>query len=115
MPKDRHALLGITDAINAIEQYTVSFASADDFYAARINFDAAMMNFIVIGEMVDRISETFKAAHPDIDWKQIKGLRNIIAHDYFGVDAEELWQIIRKQLPALKKNMEKLLALPEKK
>jgi uncharacterized protein with HEPN domain len=111
MPKDRHALLGIADAITAIEQYTAPFGSADDFHNARINFDAAMMNFVVIGEMVDRISEKFKAAHPDIDWKQIKGLRNIIAHDYFGVDAEELWQIIKKQLPSLRKNMEKLLAL----
>jgi uncharacterized protein with HEPN domain len=113
MPKDRHALLGIVDAINAIEQYTVSFASADDFHAARVNFDATMMNFIVIGEMVDRISETFKNAHPDVDWKQIKGLRNIIAHDYFGVDAEELWQIIKKQVPSLKTTIEKLLKFPE--
>lgn len=112
MPKDRHALLGIMDAINAIEQYTVSFVSVDDFHAARINFDAVMMNFILIGEMVDRISEVFKTAHPEVDWKQIKGLRNIIAHDYFGVDAEEIWQIIRKQLPSFKKNIEKLLEHP---
>jgi uncharacterized protein with HEPN domain len=59
MPKDRYALMGIADAINAIEQYTSPFNSADDFHASRINFDAAMMNFVVIGEMVDRISETF--------------------------------------------------------
>ena len=114
MSKDRHALLGIADAIHAIEQYTAPFASADELYAVRVNFDATMMNFIVIGEMVDRISEEFKSAHPDVDWKQIKGLRNIIAHDYFGVDAEELWQIIKKQLPSLKKTMEKLLTVPEK-
>ena len=114
MPKDRHALLGIADAISAIEQYTASFGSADDFHNVRINFDATMMNFVVIGEMVDRISEQFKTAHPDVDWKQIKGLRNIIAHDYFGVDAEELWQIIKKQIPSLKKTVEKLLTVPEK-
>jgi uncharacterized protein with HEPN domain len=113
MPKDRHALLGIADAVHAIEQYIAPFNSADDFHASRLNFDAAMMNLIVIGEMVDRISEAFKSAHPDVDWKQIKGLRNIIAHDYFGVDAEELWQIIKMQLPSLKKSMEKLLTLPE--
>ena len=109
MPKDRHALLGIADAIQAVDLYTAPFTSADEFYATRVNFDAAMMNFIVIGEMVDRISDTFKTAHPEVDWKQIKGLRNIIAHDYFGVDAEELWQIIKKYLPSLKQTVSILL------
>ena len=112
MSKDRHALLGIADAIHAIEQYTAPFASADELYAVRVNFDATMMNFIVIGEMVDRISDAYKTAHPDVDWKQIKGLRNIIAHDYFGVDAEELWQIVKKNIPSLKATMATLLNSP---
>lgn len=113
MPNDLHALLGIMDAIKAIEQYTHSFTSADDFHDSRINFDATMMNFILIGEMVDRISDKFKTDHPDIDWTQIKGLRNIIAHDYFGVDAEEIWQIIKNQLPDLKTSAKKLLIFLE--
>ena len=102
MPNDRHSLLGILDAIDAIEQYTISFNSADEFYSTRVNFDAALMNFIVIGEMVDRIAESFKVAHAEVDWKQIKGLRNLIAHDYFGVDAEELWDIVKNHLPRFK-------------
>jgi uncharacterized protein with HEPN domain len=68
-----------------------------------------MMNFVVIGEMVDRISEEFKNNHPEVDWKNIKGLRNIIAHDYFGVDAEEIWQIIRNRIPVLKKAVDAVL------
>jgi uncharacterized protein with HEPN domain len=71
-----------------------------------------MMNFIVIGEMVDRISDVFKNEHPEVDWKRIKGLRNIIAHDYFGVDAEELWQIIESYLPSLKQTVFALLNSP---
>ena len=114
MPNDHHALLGIMDAINAIEQYSVSFTSADNFHDSRINFDATMMNFILIGEMVDRISDKFKTDHPDVDWTQIKGLRNIIAHDYFGVDAEEIWQIIKNQLPNLKTSAKKLLIFLKK-
>ncbi|MDD5673848.1 MAG: DUF86 domain-containing protein [Chitinivibrionales bacterium] len=109
MPKDRHALLGISDAIQAIDQYTAPFSSADEFYAKRVNFDAVLMNFIVIGEMVDRISDAFKTAHSEVDWVQIKGLRNIIAHDYFGVDAEEIWQIIKRYLPSLKQTVSILL------
>jgi uncharacterized protein with HEPN domain len=109
MPKDRHALMGILDAIQAIEQYTAPFSSAEDLFASQVHFDATLMNFIVIGEMVDRISDTFKADLPEIDWKKVKGLRNIIAHDYFGVDAEEIWQICKSQIPALKVDVQKVL------
>jgi uncharacterized protein with HEPN domain len=109
MSKDRHALLGITEAIQAIEQYTAAFSSADELFESKVNFDAVMMNFILIGEMVERISDAFKMSHTEVDWKQIKGLRNIIAHDYFGVDAEEIWQIIRGHLPGLKTALSNLM------
>jgi uncharacterized protein with HEPN domain len=109
MPKDRHALMGILDAVRAIEQYTAPFSSAENLFTSRVHFDATLMNFIVIGEMVDRISDEFKAANTDVDWKNVKGLRNIIAHDYFGVDAEEIWQICKSRIPALKTEIEKAL------
>ena len=53
------------------------------------------MNFIVIGEMTSKLSETFIQDTSElIDWYKIKGFRNILAHNYFGVDAEEVWQIV---------------------
>ena len=61
-----------------------------------------MMNFVIIGEMVVKLSDDFKAQFSEIEWHKIKGLRNIAAHDYFGIDAEEVWQIIQKYLPDLK-------------
>lgn len=54
-----------------------------------------MMNFVVIGEMVDKISDEFKKSLSNIEWIKIKGFRNIVAHDYFGIDAEEVLQIIK--------------------
>jgi len=68
-----------------------------------------MMNFIVIGEMVDRISKVFKDANPQIEWNRIKGFRNLVAHDYFDIDAEEVWQIISNDLPILKVKIEKIM------
>jgi len=68
-----------------------------------------MMNFVVIGEMVEKISEEFKRGHPAIEWIKIKGFRNIVAHDYFGIDAEEVWQIIKNKLPALKSDINQLI------
>lgn len=68
-----------------------------------------MMNFVVIGEMVVKISEDLKMRHPEIEWIKIKGFRNIVAHDYFGIDAEEVWQIINNKISALKNQIQALL------
>jgi uncharacterized protein with HEPN domain len=73
------------------------------------NFDAAMMNFVVIGEMVDKISDEFKKNNDKIEWIKIKGFRNIVAHDYFGIDAEEVWQIIKNKIPTLKSEIKGLM------
>lgn len=65
-------------------------------------FDATLMNFVLIGEMCDRISDELKKQHPEIDWKKIKGFRNMIAHDYLGIDAEEVWQIVSDDIIPLR-------------
>jgi len=69
-----------------------------------------MMNFIVIGEMVDKFSDLFlEETTKNIDWHKVKGFRNIIAHNYFGIDAEEVWQIIHTSLPKLQSDIENLI------
>jgi uncharacterized protein with HEPN domain len=68
------------------------------------------MNFIVIGEMVDKLSDAFKEhTEQQVDWYKIKGFRNVLAHDYFGIDAEEVWQIIHQDLPVLQKELQKFV------
>ena len=90
------------DAIEKIKQFSAPFATADDFYENVQAFDASMMNFIVIAEMVEKLSDELKNdSETAIDWHKIKGFRNILAHNYFGVDAEEVWQIIKNGLPRL--------------
>jgi uncharacterized protein with HEPN domain len=69
-----------------------------------------MMNFIVIGEMVNKLSDDFlNETSENIDWFKVKGFRNIVAHNYFGIDAEEVWQIIQDSLINLKIELEKLV------
>jgi uncharacterized protein with HEPN domain len=109
LTKDHHSLETIIEATNRIIEYTSGFNSADEFNNDYRNFDATMMNFVVIGEMVDKISDEFKKTHPKIEWIKIKGFRNIVAHDYFGIDAEEVWQIIKNKIPSLKIEITKLL------
>ena len=68
--------------------------------------DSICMQFIAIGESLkglDKItSGTLLVTHPEIDWKHVKGLRDIIAHHYFVIDAEQIWWIIEKEIPSLK-------------
>jgi len=109
LTKDRHCLESIIEATDRITDYTSNIKSADDFNSDNKAFDATMMNFVVIGEMIDKISEDFKRGHPEIEWIKIKGFRNIIAHDYFGIDAEEVWQIIKNKIPILKSDVNHLL------
>ena len=107
---DFFCIRNMLDAIDKINGYTSIFQSADDFYEAAQSFDATLMNFIVIGEMVDKLSEELKdTTSSQLNWFKIKSFRNILAHNYFGVDAEEVWQIIRGYLPQLKNTLEELI------
>jgi uncharacterized protein with HEPN domain len=109
LTKDQHCLESIIEATDRIIEYTSGFNSADDFNNDQRNFDATMMNFVVIGEMVDKISDNLKKEHSEIEWIKIKGFRNIVAHDYFGIDAEEVWQIVKNKIPSLKSDIKQLL------
>jgi uncharacterized protein with HEPN domain len=100
--KDRANLLSILDSIERINEYTKGIETPAAFFEAKQAFDATLMNFINIGEMVERLPTELKETHPETDWQDIRGLRNIVAHDYLGVDAEEVWQIVKTDLPLLK-------------
>ena len=99
-------LFSLLEAVDKIDTYSKDFFSADDFYHDQKSFDASMMQFVVIGEVVARLDETFKIDHAEIPWQKIKNFRNIIAHDYFGIDADEIWDIIHSKLLPLKSEME---------
>ena len=108
--KDYFCLLNMLDAIEKIKQYCVPFVSVDDFYSDTQAFDASLMNFIIIGEMVEKLSnELIDATENEINWFKIKGFRNILAHNYFGVDAEEVWQIVHNGLPKFETQIKELI------
>ncbi len=62
---------------------------------------AVERNFEIIGEAVSRISETYRNAHPNIEWRILKDFRNFIIHDYFGIDNQIVWDTIAYKLPDL--------------
>ena len=70
-----------------------------------------MMNFILIGEEVGKLTDEIKSKNEQIDWQKIYSLRNIIAHHYFGINVDIIWQIISLDLPKLKDDLNKLVDL----
>lgn len=107
--KDKGNLLAIIDCCSKIQKFTADIWDADIFFADEKTFDAVLMNFVIIGEAVTRLPEDLKTQEPQIPWTRIKGFRNIVAHDYFGVDAEEIWQITKDNLPELEKEIKLML------
>ncbi len=107
--KDRGNLLAIVDSCSKILKFTKDLIDADDFFENDKTFDAVLMNFVIIGEAVSRLSQELKDMESDIPWNGIKGFRNIVTHDYFGVDAEEVWQIVKNKLPELIVNVNAVL------
>jgi len=64
----------------------------------------------IIGEAARALSESFRARHPQVPWPQIVGMRNILVHDYFGIDLEEVWTVVARDLPVLQREVEAILA-----
>lgn len=99
----------IIESIDKIEEYSNEFDDAEEFYHDSKSFDATMMQFVVIGETISRLGEDFKKTQNQIPWQKIKDFRNIVAHDYFGIDPEEIWDIVNEKLLPLKKEILQIL------
>ncbi|MEM6804134.1 MAG: HepT-like ribonuclease domain-containing protein [Bacteroidota bacterium] len=107
--KDRGNLLAILDSSSKIKKFVEDHENADSFHEDIETFDAVLLNFVIIGESVARLSEEVKEENSHIPWRQIKGFRNFVVHDYFGVDAEEVWEIIKIHLPEFEGNIQQLI------
>ena len=97
----------IFEAIRNIEEDTAGI-SFDEFVADRRRKDAVIRNFEVIGEATKKLSADFRDRYPTVAWKQVAGLRDVIAHGYFRVDYEVIWGIITNTMPGFKIAMIKI-------
>ena len=92
---DRTYLLHIRDAINRIEQY--ASAGRAEFFAKSHWQDAIIRQLEVVGEASKRLSDELRSANPAVPWRRICGLRDVLIHDYMGVDLDAVWSIVKAE------------------
>lgn len=98
----------VLDAIERIESFTA--AGHEQFVSQLMIQDAVIRNLEVIGEAVKSLSDDLRSQHPDIPWKQIAGMRDVLIHNYFGVKLDTVWRVVVDHLPSLKARVSQLLS-----
>ncbi|MBU0519389.1 DUF86 domain-containing protein [bacterium] len=98
----------ILEAINKIDSY-IKGLKFDAFKENELVIDAVVRNIEIIGEASKHIPQEIKKEHSEVPWNKMVGLRNIIIHEYFGIDLEIIWHIITVNLPETKPYITELL------
>lgn len=108
MPRDDEVLLDIARAANLILIFKED-VDEDAFYDDLKTQSAILHQLLIMGEAVKRLSMPFRRAHPEIDWKSVAGLRDVLIHAYNTVDIELVWEIVNTHIPGLLERLEPLL------
>lgn len=104
MKSERIYLQHILECTIKLQDY--ASLSRDEFLASGMAQDATLRQLQVMAESTQRLSTDLKAKHPEVDWRALAGLRNVLVHDYLGIDMERVYRDIHANLPALKSAVE---------
>ncbi len=101
-------LRDILEAVGKIRSYMAGL-SQQAFSEDSRTIDAVIRNLEIIGEAVRMVPGEVRSAHPDVEWKKIAGLRDILIHRYFGIDLEIVWDVVQTKIPALEISVKEIL------
>jgi uncharacterized protein with HEPN domain len=99
MNKDTLYLESMRECLERIDEYTVG--GEEDFMASKLVQDGVIRNLEVIGEATKNLSDDLRSANPEIPWRQIAGMRDVLIHDYLRVNLGRVWQTVVHDLPPL--------------
>lgn len=106
MRDNSERILDILEAIERIERH--SGKGREVFQEDELIQTWIVHNLEVIGEAASKLSQDFRNTYSEIPWPQIIAMRNVLTHEYFGIDLNEVWQVIERDLPELKRNLAKI-------
>ncbi len=106
--KDEDLVGDIVEAINRINTYTAGL-SYDEFFLDSKSQDAVIRNLEILGEAVKLLSNNFRENYPDLPWKEISGTRDKLIHDYFGVNIDIVWDIVKNELPSVYRKIQDII------
>lgn len=101
-------LQDILESIEKIEKYTLDMDD-EGFSKSSITIDAVVRNIEIIGEASTKISKEIQSNYSTVPWEQLRGIRNRIVQEYFGVDVSIIWKIVKTDLPDLRKRIELIM------
>ena len=101
MKDDTVYLRHILECIGRIEENARQ--GQEKFLTSHTLQDAVIRNLQTMAESTQRLSDDRKAMYPEVEWHRIAAFRNVLVHDYLGIDVEKIWQIIQRDVPELKK------------
>lgn len=108
---EKSSVLYLEDILESIEKIRkyLGNSSFDEFLEDEMLIDAVIRNLMIIGEAAGHIAPEIRVKYPEIEWKKIVGLRNILVHDYSGIDLDIVWDIIKYRLNPLETNVRQVL------
>jgi len=112
MKDTRVYLLHIRDAVVRIQTYTGG--GQEEFLNNKMIQDAVIRNLEIIGEATKKLTPYLKDRRPEVPWNRIAGMRDVLIHDYFEVDLQIVWDVVKNRLPELKEHIESLIAETER-
>jgi len=109
MPRDSSVYLqDILEAISKVKSYTAGM-SREEFEKDSKTIDAVLRNLEVTGEAAKGIPESFREDHPEVDWRKVAGLRDVLIHNYFGISMDIIWDILQNQVERLESQIRSML------
>lgn len=103
--RDLERLNHILEAIENVEKYSVD-KSFEDIKENNMIKHAIVWNIMIMGEAANKLTKDFCQNHPNTNWRGVTGMRNVLVHDYYNIDDEEIWNVLQKDIPVLKSQIQ---------